>query len=283
MITGSEPGESIVKALEHYGNPDVDRIYLRFWAGEDIYIGIGLYETAGDTVYDACRRTVAKMAAMLHHRGSGTRGLELGSGYGAAARYLAKELGFHIDCLNLSLVQNKQNRQINQARGLEDRIRVVEGSFEDIPFGAASYEFVWSQEAFIHSANRRRVLEEVNRVLKPGGDFVFTDLIQQEDAPPETLEPVLARFHLDSLGTVRFYREAAIEIGWRELQVIDLSGNLVTHYEGLLQELERRYENLLGEFSEEYLEEVRHGMQNWVSAGRDGNFKWAMFHFEIPR
>ena len=75
------------------------------------------------------------------------------------------------------------------------------------------------------------MLEEVNRVLKPGGDFVFTDLIQHEDRHPQVLEPVLARFRLDSLGTVRFYREAAIELGWRELPVIDLSGNLVTHYE----------------------------------------------------
>ena len=282
MIADSEPGQSVIRALEHYENPDADRIYLRVWAGEDIFIGIGLYETAGDTVYHACRRTVAKMAAMLPQRGSGTRGLELGSGYGAAARYLAKELGFHIDCLNLSLVQNKQNRQINRARGLEDRIRVVEGSFEDIPFDAASYEFVWSQDAFIHSANRRRVLEEVNRVLKPGGDFVFTDLVQDENAPHEALEPVLARFHLDSLGTVRFYQEAAKEIGWRELQVIDLSDNLVTHYEGVLQNLERRHEDLLGEFSEGYLEEVRHGTQNWVSAAKEGNFKWAMFHYQKP-
>jgi len=282
MIPDSEPGQSVIRALEHYESQDADRFYLRVWAGEDIYIGIGLHETAGDTVYDACRRTVAKMAAMLPQRGPGTCGLELGSGYGAAARYLAKELGFHIDCLNLSLVQNKQNRHINRAQGLEDRIRVVEGSFEDIPFDAASYEFVWSQDAFLHSANRRRVLEEVNRVLKPGGDFVFTDLVQHEDCPAEALEPVLARFHLDSLGTARFYREAAIELGWRELQGIDLSGNLVTHYERLLQEMERRYENLLGEFSEEYLEVVRHGMQVWVSAGKEGNFKWAMFHYQKP-
>ncbi len=123
------------------------------------------------------------------------------------------------------------------------------------------------------------MFEEVNRVLKPGGDFVFTDLVQHEDAPREALESVLARYHLDSLGTVRFYREAAMEIGWRELQVIDLSGNLVTHYEGVLQELERRYES---EFSEEYLEEVRHGTQHWVSAGKEGIFKWAMFHYQKP-
>ena len=50
--------------------------------------------------------------------------------------------------------------------------------------------------------------------------------------------------------------------------------------ERLLQELDRRFESLLGEFSEEYLERVRHGMQSWMSAGKEGNFKWAMFHFQ---
>ena len=106
MITDSEPGQSIIKALEHYESQDADQFYLRVWAGEDIYIGIGLYETAEDTVYDACRRTVAEMAAMLPQCGPGTRGVELGSGYGASARYLAEERAFHIDCLNLSTVQN---------------------------------------------------------------------------------------------------------------------------------------------------------------------------------
>jgi len=123
------------------------------------------------------------------------------------------------------------------------------------------------------------VLEEINRVLRPGGDFVFTDLIQDEDCPPEVLQPVLSRFHLDGLATVRFYRETAKELGWRELQVFDLSRNLVTHYERLLQELERRYDELLGEFKEEYLKDLRKGMQSWVTAGKEGNFKWAMFHY----
>ena len=280
MTTNSEPNQSIIEALEHYESPDADRFYLRVWAGEDIFIGIGMYESDGDTVYDACRRTVAKMAAMLPQLGPGARGLELGSGYGAAARYLATEVGFHVDCLNLSLVQNQQNRQINHDRRLGDLIRIVGGSFENIPFGAETYDVVWSQDGFLHSSNRRQLLEEVGRVLRPGGDFVFTDLIQHEDCPPEVLEPVLARFHLDSLGTVRFYRETAKELGWHELQVIDLSENLVAHYERLLQELELRWKDLVGEFREEYFEGLREGMQSWVSAGKDGNFKWALFHYK---
>ena len=46
MVTDSEPGQSIIKALEHYESPDADRFYLRVWAGGDINIGIGLYTTA---------------------------------------------------------------------------------------------------------------------------------------------------------------------------------------------------------------------------------------------
>ncbi len=80
MNTTSEPSKSVIRALERYENPDADRFYARVWAGEDIYIGIGLYETVGETIYDACCRTVVKLAAMLPQPGPGTRGLELGSG-----------------------------------------------------------------------------------------------------------------------------------------------------------------------------------------------------------
>ena len=280
VTANSEPSQSIIKALEHYDSEDADRFYLRVWAGEDIFIGIGIFESPEDTIYDACSRTVSKMAAMLPKLGSDARGLELGSGYGAAARYLAKELGLHIDCLNLSLAQNQRNRQISQDRGLGGRIRIVDGSFENIPFGAESYDVIWSQDGFLHSSNRQHLLEEIDRVLKPGGHIVFTDLIQHEDCPPEVLEPVLTRLHLDSLGSVESYRKSAKELGWRELQVIDLSANLVTNDERLLQELDRRQEDLRGEFPEGYLEGLRQGMESWVSAGKEGNFKWAMFHYQ---
>ena len=80
---------------------------------------------------------------------------------------------------------------------------------------------------------------------------------------------------------MNFYRESAKELGWRELEVIDLSGNLVTHYERLLQELEQRHDALPGEFREEFLEGLRNGMQSWVTAGKKGNFKWAMFHYQV--
>jgi sarcosine/dimethylglycine N-methyltransferase len=55
----------------------------------------------------------------------------------------------------------------------------------------------------------------------------------------------------------------------------------VTHYERLFRESERRHGELLGEFQEGFLEGLRNGMQSWVTAGKKGNFKWAMFHYRV--
>ena len=171
---------------------------------------------------------------------------------------------------------------MNQVRTVRAKGYTCYPTENRLPFEDDSLDIIYSSNVVEHIPRLRYLsyLKEFYRVLRPGGDFVFTDLIQHEDCPPEVLEPVLARFHLDSLGTVRFYRETAKELGWHELQVIDLSENLVTHYERLLHELELRWKDLVGEFREEYFEGLREGMQSWVSAGKDGNFKWAMFHYK---
>src|SRR5690606_41473024 len=60
-------------------------------------------------------------------------------------------------------------------RSLEDRITVHDGSFEEIPFQAACFDYAWSQDSLLHSGDRARVLAEIDRVLKPGGEVIFTD------------------------------------------------------------------------------------------------------------
>jgi ubiquinone/menaquinone biosynthesis C-methylase UbiE len=44
-------------------------------------------------------------------------------------------------------------------------------------------------------------MTEVDRVLKPGGELVFTDPMQADDCPDGVLQPVLDRIHLESLGS----------------------------------------------------------------------------------
>ena len=200
----SENYSPVVKtAQDYYNSDDADNFYYHVWGGEDIHIGI--YESLMQDIASASQSTIDAMAAQcLVTFVPQTRVLDVGAGYGGAARALAGKYGCHVTCLNLSEVQNLRNRSMNAQQELTDRIAVVDGSFEDIPFPAASFDLAWSQDAILHSGRRSMVLAEVDRVLKPGGEFIFTDPMQADDCPDGVLQSVLDRIHLDTLGSVSY-------------------------------------------------------------------------------
>jgi sarcosine/dimethylglycine N-methyltransferase len=263
-------------AETYYDSGDADYFYFTIWGGEDIHVG--LYDETDD-IAEASRRTVEKMADMLDGLGPDHKVLDIGAGYGGAARYLAKTRGCTVHCLNISEVQNQTNRRLNAEQGLTDRVKVVHGSFEDVPEPDAAFDFVWSQDAILHSGDRRRVLEEVRRVLKRGGQFIFTDPMQADDCPEGVLQPVLDRIHLDSLGSFAFYREAARDLGFEETAVVDLTRQLPRHYAHVAEELKRNYDRLTAGSSTEYLDRMLLGLDNWVKAGDRGYLAWGILQF----
>jgi sarcosine/dimethylglycine N-methyltransferase len=263
-------------AQEYYNSSDADNFYASIWGGEDIHIGI--YTTPGESIFDASRRTVEQMAHRLETLGQNSRVIDIGAGYGGSARYLARTYGCHVACLNLSETQNRRNRLMNQEQGLDHLIEVVDGSFEDIPYGDDHFDIAWSQDAILHSGNRRLVLEETRRVLKPGGEFVFTDPMQADDCPPGVLQPVLDRIHLDSLGSFAFYRQVAHDIGFQQVDITDLTEQLATHYGRVREELQRRsnQNELDASISKAYIDRMLVGLGNWVSAGQSGYLTWGI-------
>ena len=50
--------------------------------------------------------------------------------------------------------------------------------------------------------------------------------MQADDCPEGVLAPVLGRLNLESLGSIGFYREAARQLGWKELLARDLAPHL---------------------------------------------------------
>lgn len=277
---GNDYSEVVETARQYYNSEDADNFYYHVWGGEDIHIG--LYETEDEAIAPASRRTVERMASMLDGMNEQSVAIDLGSGYGGSARYLAKHTGCRVDCINLSETENQRNRQMNEQQGLADRIKVIDGSFESVPAEDNSYDVAWSQDAILHSGHREQVIGEVARILKPGGRFVFTDPMQADDCPQGVLQPVLDRIHLDSLGSFAFYRQAAAKAGLEELQVIDLTDQLIRHYSRVRQELEKQRNDLQGKVSDEYIERMLAGLGHWVDAGEQGYLAWGILEFRKP-
>ena len=270
--------QTVETARSYYNSTDADRFYATIWGGEDIHIG--LYERDTDTIFDASRRTVQTMASMIQDLGPKTRVLDIGSGYGGSARYLVKHYGCHVGCLNLSEIQNQRNRELNKRDGLSLAINVVDGNFEDIPLPDNSVDVVWSQDAILHSGNRQKVLEEVHRVLTQGGQFIFTDPMQSQSCPQDALQPILERIHLDSLGSIQYYKDILLGLGFKEITIVDHSTQLSNHYGRVLQEVLANHLTLVRVCSEEYIERMKTGLQHWVDGGMAGHLTWGILHFQ---
>ncbi|MCV0394699.1 MAG: methyltransferase domain-containing protein [Rhizobiaceae bacterium] len=267
-------------AEDYYDSDDADTFYSTVWGGQDLHIGC--YDETRD-IREGGNATVDRMMDTVPSLGPDCRILDIGAGYGGAMRRVLAKHGGTATCLNISQVQNDTNRLRNRQQGFADRIRVVHGVFEDIPEPDASHDVVWSQDAILHSDQRRKVLSEVWRVLKPGGYFVFTDPMQADDVPDGVLQPVYDRLQLSSLGSMRFYRETAEALGFVTVEQREMTHQLRTHYARVREELIANYDKLRQSgASAEYLDKMAVGLENWVKAADAGHLAWGIQLFRKP-
>ena len=268
-------------AREYYNSDDADKFYSIIWGGEDIHVG--LYENDEEPIAPASHRTVAHMMELAGEIRPDFKVIDLGAGYGGSARAIAKKHGCHVTALNVSEVENERDRAMNKEQGLDDKIEVIDGNFEELPFEDNSFDLAWTQDSFLHSAERHLCMKEAARVMKPGARFVMTDPMQSDDTPTdsEKLQPILDRIHLPSLGSPGFYREMAKKYGLKEIKFEEHAHQLPRHYGRVREELIKREKDLLeGGVSQAYIDRMKQGLQHWVNGGNAGILTWGIFVFE---
>ncbi len=106
----------------------------------------------------------------------GTRVLEVGSGSGGPAIYLAAARGCQVTGVDINDSGVRNGTDLAAARGLGDRVSFhVADASRPLPFPDAAFDAVLSNDAMCHIATRRDVLADWYRLLRPGGRMIFTD------------------------------------------------------------------------------------------------------------
>ena len=262
---------------DYYNSQDADQFYFQIWGGEDIHVGI--YDPKSLTIREASRLTVAKMADLIAPINKQTKILDIGAGYGGAARYLVKSFDCQVTCLNLSEKENQRHITQNEEQGISQSIEVITGNFEALPFEDRSFDVVWCQDAILHSGQKEKVFEEVYRVLKAQGQFIFTDPMQSDDCPEGVLKEVLARIHLEGMGAVERYESICVQLGFEKAGIYEMPKQLVHHYTKVLQALELNYNQLKEVVTTTYLDHMSKGLKHWIKAGQSGYLNWGIMHF----
>jgi cyclopropane fatty-acyl-phospholipid synthase-like methyltransferase len=108
--------------------------------------------------------------------GPSSRVLEVGSGIGGPARYLAHTTGCHVTALELQPKVHEVAADLTQRCGLGDRVHHVNGDALSHIFPDATFDAVVSWLAVLHIPDRKRLYQRLARTLRPGGGCYIEDL-----------------------------------------------------------------------------------------------------------
>jgi len=172
--------------------------------------------------------------------------LDLASGRGDTALFLAGKYGCSVVGLDASADQVKEAEERCSVSGLSDRVSFVRGDALSLPFAAETFDLAFCECALCTFSDRLQAVSEVERVLKKAGRFALSDVILNEE-PPEALRGVL--------GHVLCIAGALSQEGYE--QTLSLGGFTAVRYrdasDTLLEMTEqmKRRSSKLGELADE--------------------------------
>jgi SAM-dependent methyltransferase len=197
--SGGDLHERLQKALAADGI-DYDHLSLDALAPYDQFHGRGLEATV----------EIANLVSIV----AGDHILDIGSGIGGPARYLAHRFGCRVTGIDLTPEFCAVARELTRALGLEDRVAFELGNALATPFAEGSFEGAYSMNVSMNIADKTAFYREAHRVLKPQGWLMLSELAKGPGADPDYPTPWAQSARTSFLSTPEETRTGLVDAGF---------------------------------------------------------------------
>ncbi|MCY4480427.1 MAG: class I SAM-dependent methyltransferase [Rhodospirillales bacterium] len=167
--------------------------------------------------------------------------LDVGSGLGGPARYLAQRFGCRVSGIDLTAEFCDVARHLTALLGFEERVSVRQGDALAMPYGDATFDGAYSMNVSMNIADKRALYREIRRVLRPGAWLVLSEAAQGPGGAPDYPTPwartaassflateAETRASLEACGftieSLRDTTEAALAYGARSRALVEAGG-----------------------------------------------------------
>ena len=128
-----------------------------------------------------------------------TKILDVGSGMGGPARYIANKTGAEITAIELQSDQNNLAKDLTKKCGLSNKVNHICGDILDYDFKNQTFDAVVSWLTLYHIANHEILLKKLFDLLNPNGFFYTEDItsrINLSDADLKEIKKEIYGIHL---------------------------------------------------------------------------------------
>jgi ubiquinone/menaquinone biosynthesis C-methylase UbiE len=158
-------------------------------------------------------------AAALMPAGPGVHVLDIGSGIGGPARYVAGCFGCKVTGIDLTAEFCEVAAHLTRLLDMEDQVEFNLGDALAMPFADASFEGAYSMNVSMNIADKNAFYKEIRRVLKPGGWLVLSEIAKGDGAEPDYPTPWAASAQTSFLSTPEETRRGLAEAGFDVLKL----------------------------------------------------------------
>lgn len=249
------------------------KLLSRIWGGN---LHMGLFERPDGPLERAQMRLKAHMARAANLK-PGDRVFEAACGVGTTARYLAREHGVTVEATNISEAQLEEAREAAAREGLSDRVSFFFADYHALNAASASFDCWWCQEALLYAIDKRKVLEEAYRIVRPGGRIVFTDLLITRNMPAPERGRFLADMKAPDMWSIEDWDALLAAMQARVVERRDWREHTVWTFENVSRALSSVRDEFTVLIGREAVEgtEYRVGIQ--LERARAGELGWCFY------
>ena len=109
--------------------------------------------------------------------------LDVGSGLGGPARFLAETFGCGVTGIDCAANWVEAAKFLTELTRLQERVSFCEADATALPFENETFDLVWTQAVQLSIADKDRFFSELFRVLKPGCRCAMNDLFGGPSEP----------------------------------------------------------------------------------------------------
>ena len=170
---------------------------------------------------------------------AGERLLDIGSGIGGPARWIASTFKCHVTGIDLTPAFCGAAERLNEVTGLAAQVRIVEGSALALPFEPASFDRAYSQNVVMNIADKPGFYREAWRVLKPGALLALSNSAAGPNGVPYFPAPWATTPEESFLSSPAETRLDLERAGFEILRFDDTSARPLAAHKALRERLER--------------------------------------------